>query len=79
MASLTYQTTADEDAIIVWELARRAKSSATPPKSGQDLLGIEFGHVLRAWQADRKGEVLAKVQNDPANLTVPDKAILGIK
>ncbi len=78
MAFLTYQTTLDEDVIIAWELARRTKSSKTPPKTGQALLGIEFGHILRGWQADRKAEALAKVQADPANLTIADKAILGI-
>lgn len=78
-ASFTYSTTADQDAIIAWELARRATASKTPPKDGQALLTIEIGHLLRTWQAGRKAEAIAKLQDDPTSLTVEDKVLLGIK
>ena len=78
-ATLTYVTTAAEDAAVAWELARRATASTTPPKDGQALLTIEFGHLLRTWAADRKAAVLRKVQDAPATVTAEDKALLGIK
>ena len=78
MATLTYSTTVADDEIILWELARRAKASKTPPKNGQALLTIEFGHVLRGWEANRKADILAKIQTDPASVTAAEKQILGI-
>ena len=78
MAILTYTTTTSEDEIITWELARRAKANKTSPKDAQALFGIEVGHILRTWVGDRKSVVLAKVQTDPASVTVEDKATLGI-
>ena len=78
MATLTYTTDAAEDDIIVWELARRAKASKTPPKDAQALLTVEIGHLLRTWMADRKSEVVARLQTNPASITAADKTVLGI-
>jgi len=78
MATLTYTTDAAEDDIIVWELARRAKASKTPPKDAQELFTIEIGHLLHTWSAARKGEAVAKLLDDPSSLTIADKTILEI-
>ena len=78
MATLTYTTTIDEDATIVAELARRALVSKTPPKDGQALLTLEFGAVIRSWQAASKAELIEKVRLTPKLLTAADKLALGI-
>ena len=78
MAILTYTTSTADDEIIVWELARRAKTSKTPPKNAQALLMLEFAHLLRQWGAARKAEAITKLQDDPSSLTANDKTILGI-
>ena len=79
MAIITYETTAEADDIIAWELARRATASATPPKDAQALFLLEIGHLIRTWQSDRKGSVVAKLQADPTTITAADKTILGIR
>ena len=78
MATLTYSTTVADDEIILWELARRATASTTPPKGAQALLLIEFGALIRKWQADRKAAIITKLQEAPASLTPSDKVLLGI-
>jgi len=78
MATLTYTTNAAADDIILWELARRAKFSKTPPKDAQALFTVEVQHLLRTWIAARRAEAIAKWQVDPSSLTAQDKTILGI-